>query len=296
MDDVIIIGGGPAGLAAAVQLKRFGLEPRIFEPLGAGGLLWNAHRVENYPGFPGGVSGPDLARLIAAHAESAGVRLSPERVVELAWDEGRFRVTTAAGAYSSRFAVVASGTKPRVLTDFGIPDPIRTKVVYEIRSLSDVEGARIIIVGGGDAAFDYALNVGKNNAVVILNRGGDVKCLPLLYERAMACPKIRYVTNAVVRAVSVAPEGALSVQCSGPGGGFTLGAEYIIGAVGRDPCADFISERLVERMPDLERRGVLHFAGDVKNGMCRQTAVAVGDGVMAAVRVHRALKGNRERK
>lgn len=292
---MIIIGGGPAGLAAAVQLKRYALEPRVIESGSAGGLLWNAHRVENYPGFPDGVSGRDLARRFVAHARTAGVRMTPERVVGLDWDDDHFRLTTPAGVYRSRYAIIASGTKPEALAGFDIPEVVRTKVFYEIQSLLDVEGARIVVVGGGDAAFDYALNLGGKNAVIILNRSSDAKCLPLLYERAMACPKITYRANATIAAMSVTPEGGLSMECADRGGSITIRADYLVGAVGREPQVDFISEVVAARFSDLEQSGVLHFVGDVKNGMCRQTAIAVGDGVLAAMRVYQTMKGSRDR-
>ncbi len=295
MDDVIVIGAGPAGLSAAVQLKRHALDPRVFESGESGGLLWNAHLVENYPGFPGGVSGRELARLFAAHARVAGVRVTPERVVALDWDRDHFRVITSSDEYRAPFVVVATGTKPRTLADVEIHGAARDKVFHEIKPLLDLEGARVAVVGGGDAAFDYALTFGARNTVAILNRGKSPKCLPLLYERTAACARIVYRAETSIGAVIVTPEGDLRLQCCSPAGPVTLNADYVVAAIGRDPQVDFISAGVAERMPDLERRGVLHFAGDVKNGMCRQTAVAVGDGVLAAMRVHRALKGNRER-
>jgi thioredoxin reductase (NADPH) len=278
-------------LAAAVQLKRYGLEPCVFEAETPGGLLWSANLVENYPGFPGGVPGRELARLVAVHAVSAGVDVTPELVVELAWEDGHFRAATTAGACRAPFAIVASGTKPRELADFYIPSGVRDKILYDVRSIVDVHDARIVIVGAGDAAFDYALNLGRRNAVVLLNRGESIRCLPLLYERAAVCARISYRATAAVAALGVATDGSVAVECVGPDGRFTINADYLIGAIGREPRLDFVSEDVEERIADLERRGVLYFAGDVKNGMCRQTAIAVGDGVLAAMRIGRAVKG-----
>jgi thioredoxin reductase len=288
---VIIVGAGPAGLSAAIQLERYAIPARLFESDTAGGLLWNANHVENYPGFPSGISGRELAARFAEHAESAGVRVTLERVVELDWEDGFFRAATSAGVYRSKRAVIASGTKPRLLEGLTIPDSLAKRVHYEVRSLLDVEDARIVIVGSGDAAFDYALNLGRKNDVAILGRGAGSKCLTLLLERARACPRIAYHANTSIASLSAAPEGRLEVKCSGALDGSTLVADYLVGAVGRDPRLDFLAERIRETSSDLEERGLLCYAGDVKNGMCRQTAIAAGDGILAAMRVYQARKG-----
>jgi thioredoxin reductase (NADPH) len=293
-DEAIIVGGGPAGLSAAIQLERYAIPARLFESDSAGGLLWNANLVENYPGVTPGISGRELAERFAAQAAACGVRVTPERVIELDWDDGFFRAATPAGAYRSRRAVIASGTRPRSIDGLEIPDALSRKVFYEVKPLLDVEGARIVVIGSGDAAFDYALNLGRKNDVVILGRGERPSSLPLLVERAAASPRIVYHASALVTSLASAPEGRLSVKCSGALDGATIEADCLICAVGRDPRIDFLSERLRERSPDLEKQGRLYYAGDVKNGMCRQTAIAAGDGILAAMRIYQSLKASRD--
>ena len=92
--EIIIIGGGPGGITAAIQLKRYRLEPLLLERRELGGLLWNANLVENYPGFPNGVTGEKLIRLMRKQIERIGVNMAHEEVVKVDWEGERFKVTT----------------------------------------------------------------------------------------------------------------------------------------------------------------------------------------------------------
>jgi thioredoxin reductase (NADPH) len=288
IDDVLIIGAGPAGLAVTLQLKRYGLIPRLFERSRPGGLLWNANRVENYPGFPGGISGPDL---VHAFLQQIGeVEITREPVTGLTWEDNLFHAKTPAGIYAARIAVIASGTKPCLLTDFVIPHELRARVVYEIAGLLNEERKKIVIVGNGDAAFDYAINLARKNTVIILNRGEQVKCLPLLLDQAQACHNLSYRPGTVIDTLAGCPEGGMTVECSSPLGQTVYQADYVVGAIGREPQLDFVSTSMLERSAELEKRGILHFVGDVKNGIFRQAAIAIGDGIRAAMRIHQAVK------
>ena len=289
-DDVLVVGAGPGGLAAAIQSRRHGLSVRLCECARPGGLLWNAHRVENYPGFPDGIPGPDLARAFLRQADAAGVSITAEEILKLDWEDGLFQAHTATATYAAKAVVVASGTRPRPMAGIRIPETLRERVAYEIAELLPLSGKRIIVVGGGDAAFDYALNLGQNNSVTIVNRGEEVKGLALLKERAQACPKIDYRPGTIVRALKVRPGGGIAAECSDPHGSFILRADYLVGAVGREPRRAFISVSLLKRSSTLERRGIFHFVGDVKNGIFRQTAIAVGEGIRAGMGTAQALK------
>lgn len=290
MDDVLIVGAGPAGLAAALQLGRYGIRPRLLEGSRPGGLLWNANRVENYPGFPGGISGPDLVRAFLDQTEH--IQITREPVLELTWQDGVFKAATPFGGYQAGTAVIASGTKPNPLTGISIPETLHSQVIYEIAALLDEAGKTMTIIGSGDAAFDYALNLARKNSVIILNRSDQVKCLPQLFDQAQTCQRITYRPNSAVTRIDSDTAGGMFVECSSPDGSYRLQTDFLIGAVGREPQLDFLSRTLEERTAELEKLGILHFAGDVKNGMCRQTAIAVGDGIRAAMLIHQRLMEN----
>ena len=291
INDAIIIGAGPAGIAAGIQLKRYGLEPILLERGEIGGLLVNANLVENYPGFPGGIPGPALVQRIKQQTKDTGLAIKHEEVTKLDVKEGNlFLVETTKNVYYSRIAVVATGTVPRRFKDFVIPPGLEAYVFYEVYPLLGISGKTITIVGAGDAAFDYALNLARNNQVTILNRGRDLKCIPLLWERTKAEPKIEYRENTAISSLKPHPTSGLQVECSTLDGIVTLTTDYLIGAIGRDPALEFLSSDVVALAPDLEAVGLLYFIGDVKNGLYRQTSISVGDGVRAAMQIYRKLK------
>ena len=290
VEDVIIIGAGPGGLATALQLHRYGIDPHIFEQNKIGGLLRNANLVENYPGFPGGISGPKLVNLFEEQIQGFSFKITPERVIKLDHDDNQFLVATSKQVYQSQIVVVATGTKPRVFSDLEIPGELIDQVFYEVYPLLDLQGKHIAIVGAGDAAFDYALNLGKANDIHILNRGEQISCLPLLWERAKANPRITYLANTQVTRLSATPDRRLLLECNTPAGADSIIAHTLIGAIGRDAQLDFISSQFSQKAIQLESSGNLYYVGDVVNGLYRQTAIAVGNGILTAMKIYRYLK------
>jgi len=192
---VAIIGAGPAGLAAAIQLKRYGIDPLLFEAEAVGGLLRNANLVENYPGFPGGIPGLALVRLFEQQLQGQGVTITCARVTGVSEGGGVFRIAAGAHAYRSQVLVLATGSQGLPFQDFTIPPEVASRVVYEILPVMGLAGKRFAIAGAGDLAFDYALNLGKRNEVLILNRSDATRCLPLLKDRASRKPNISYSEN-----------------------------------------------------------------------------------------------------
>lgn len=290
LEEVIIIGAGPAGLATALQLKRYGINPLIFERDQIGGLLHNANLVENYPGFPGGISGPELVRIFKDHVRVNSLRIKPKNVDGLTHHDGVFQVVTSDRSFQARIVVIATGTKPRIFTDFEIPDDTRELIFYEIYPLLDRKEQRIAIVGAGDAAFDYALNLGKRNDVLVLNRGEEISCLPLLWERAKDIPSITYLPNISISRLESNPGHDMLLECSTPNGPKSIQVDMLIGAIGRDAQLDFISGQFSKKAIQLVSHGDLYYVGDVTNGLYRQTAIAVGDGILAAMKIYRRLE------
>lgn len=285
----IIIGGGPAGITAAIQLERYGLEPLLLEKRELGGLLWNANLVENYPGFPNGVSGEKLIGLMKKQIERIGVEVKREEVVQADWRQGRFEVVTQQASRSAEYLVVASGTKPRPLPDVIAPKA-RSRVFTEVWPLLKEKEKRVIIIGAGDAAFDYAIHLAKKrNVITILNRGETVKCLPLLFERAARETRIIYQAGIAVSEVGAEEAmGRLKVRCETreKRDSILLYADYVLFAIGRIPNLDFLSEEIRQRERELVNAGRLYFIGDVKNDAFRQAAIAAGDGLRAAMEIY----------
>lgn len=288
--EVAIVGAGPAGLAAAMQLVRFGLQPLVFEKDAVGGLLRNANWVENYSGFPGGISGRSLVRRMERQANRIGVAVIFEAVLRLDYSASRFTLETARGRYSAEILVVASGTIPRPILDFQIPPELKNRCLSEIWPLLELHDKRIAIIGAGDAAFDYALNLARANEVILLNRDSLSNSLPLLHQRAAACPKITYHTNTVVQALHSNGADGLLVHWTDKSTSGVFAVDYLITAIGREPATDFISKSMMQQSASLQQHGKLYFVGDVHHGLNRQTAIAVGEGILAAMKIYHSLQ------
>lgn len=290
LHEVAIIGGGPAGMAVALQLRRYGVDFLLFERAALGGLLRNAHWVENYPGFPRGISGPALVRRMKEHLRIGGIGFVHSEVTQVTDQPGLFHLSTPLGDICARVLVIATGTKPRLFTDFDIPSHLQARVLYEVHSLADVAQRRIAIVGAGDAAFDYALQLSRRNQVLIFNRGEHPACLPLLWERAAQSRRIIYHAGTRIVRLAEHPTGELLLDGINPSGPLQFRVDLLIGALGREPCQDFIADEFRAAAGALEAQGRLYWIGDVKNGIERQTAIAVGDGIRAAMKISRWLK------
>jgi thioredoxin reductase len=285
-ENIVIIGAGPSGIAAAIQLKRYGLDAAIMEGNKIGGLLRNANLVENYPGFPDGISGQDIIPLLQSHLERLAIMTLMENVLELDYDGSRFIMRTDKRVLYPKTVIVASGTKPVEFSDIVIPDDIKNKAFYEVAPILNEKGKRMAIVGAGDAAFDYALNLSRNNQVTILNRKRTVDCLQLLRQRAQLSTEISYCGNTSISGIAAMPSGEICLECVSGGETTALKAHYLIFAIGRQAKLDFLSDRLKNGIAQLEADGRIYFIGDVKNGIFRQASIAIGDGIMAAMKIY----------
>lgn len=287
---VVIIGAGPAGLAAAMQLTRQGQQVLVLERRRVGGLLWNANLLENYPGFPQGISGPDLAQLFQRQAERLQVQVDHEEALRTTFQEGVFRIETDKRVLTASCLVAASGTTPRQLSAPAPAPGVEDRIFSEVYPLLGRKDLKVLIIGAGDAAFDYALNLADQNQVSILNRGSEIKALPLLVERAAAHPRIAYHAHQPVNSIHLTDRGDLQILAGGTADQRSYQADYIIAAVGREPETSFADPSIIKRSGKLIDQGRMYMIGDVANGNHRQTAIAVGDGIHAAMRIAENLQ------
>ena len=280
--EIVIIGAGPAGISCAIQLKRFGLEPVLVEKDVAGGLLINANLVENYPGFPSGITGDELAELFRRQLTRFSITLRRIEVTEVDYNERNFIIKTDNNKFEPEIVIVASGTMPEKLNS--ISEDVKDRIFYEVKSLKSLKGKEISIIGGGDAAFDYALGLSLHNNVTIIYRKNNPSCLPLLFQRAKKQQSIRFLKNCVLEEIGKDEE-KLILQCSADND-FQIYADYVVAAIGRKPNLGFLSERLVNAYRQEKQIEHLYFIGDVIRGFYRQVGIAVGDGLCTAMKIY----------
>lgn len=258
-EKVVVIGAGPAGLAAAGQLKLYGINPLVYERDEPGGLLLNACSVINYPGIPEGISGRELVKLLPLPE-----RLAFNEVTDLYRKNTLYHVESETGIVTALAVIVASGTTP---VRISVPGVAEDCVHYDVRKLPGSSGGSVAVIGGGDAALDYAISLSSGFTVNVYARGDFLKAVPHLLEKA------RKISGITLHPKSL-PKNSFSEN-------------LVVVAAGRTARVDFISEKLLSSPP---ADGSFHMCGDCRNGMYRQTAIAVGNGVEAAMKTARYLK------
>ncbi len=198
---VVIIGSGPAGLTAALYTARAQLSTVVITGSRLGGQIATTHDVDNFPGFPEGVQGPELAERMRAQAERFGARFDYDLVTEVDFSRGTpFIVKTHGTTYSADAVIVTIGASPRQLGIPGENEFIGRGVSY--CATCDgffFRGKEIIVVGGGDSALQEAIFLTKfANSVTIVHRRDELRASIALQTRAFANPKIRFIWNTVV--------------------------------------------------------------------------------------------------
>ncbi len=277
--NVIIIGAGPAGIACAIQLKRYNINTIVLEKDKIGGLLKNANLVENYPGFPNGINGEKFVQLLKKQSQSNKLDVKYEIVESVEFLDDTFSINTNKKKYHSKYLVIASGTRPIVPEVPFIQDNIKSKVFFEIYKLGQIKNKNIAIIGAGDCAFDYALNLGNNNKVIILNRSNLIKALPILHDRVSKVENIKYFNNTTVQEIDTIDK-QLNLILKNTDESFLV--DYLLIAIGRETNLDFIDK-------DLLKNPNVFQIGDVKNEQFRQTSIAIGDGTFTAMNINNIL-------
>ena len=256
----------------------------------------NANLVENYPGFPGGIRGMDLVERFSKQLDALDIKVTRAEVELVSKSGDGFRIKSDIGDFSVRAVIVASGTRPKESLLRGSDGLLGSKVFNELveMPLTKIAGKRVVIIGGGDAAFDYALNLQSRGSDVTIVSRSEPKCLSLLRARAEA-GGIEVATRIVPEQVKVVP-GGISLQCSRGRDRVGFSVDYILLACGREPNDEMLSptlRRQVGKATEIPVTNVpgLYLAGDLVRGRHRQTGIAVGDGIRAAMLVEEYLLG-----
>lgn len=283
-----IIGAGPAGISAAVQLCRSDFPVTLFEGGKPGGLIRNAWRVENLPVCPV-TSGPQVADQLVGRLVQSGADMVPTDADRVEYDpgQGHFVVHCRLGVYRFHTLVVASGTRPK---PWPLLDEAETEVKSHLYRHVDGIGAgggSWAVIGSGDAAFDYALSLHeKGRTVFLILRGEQAKALPLLQREVCARKDgITCLTRSICTELTPGQGKPVRMRMQTDGGLKILEVDGLVGAIGRIPSMDFLSESILMQSAELNRSGRFFMIGDVNGGRLRQAGIAVGQGLQAAMRI-----------
>jgi len=298
--ELIIIGGGPAGLTAAIYAARGGLKPLMFEGYGAGGQLMITTDVENYPGFPEGIMGPDLMQRFREQAVRFGADIETVDVSRVDLSEPPFRVWTDDGEYRAKAIIVSTGASARWL---GLESEMRLRG-YGVSSCATCDGfffrdKEMIVVGGGDSAMEEALFLARLAAkVTIVHRRDHFRASAIMAERALAHPNVRVRWNAEVEEVlGEAAVEAVRLRDTVTGETEVIPAAAMFVAIGHDPTTGLFRGQL-----ELDEAGYIvtdgtstsvegvFACGDVQDTVYRQAITAAGSGCMAAIDAERWLE------
>jgi thioredoxin reductase (NADPH) len=300
--DLIIIGGGPAGYTAALYAARANLSPLVIEGFAFGGQLMITSDVENYPGYPGGVLGPQMMQDFRAQAERFGAEYLTDDVTDVDFSERPFRVMVGDDEYLARAVIVATGASARQL---GLESERALQgkgVSYcAVCDAAFFRQKNVVVVGGGDSAMEEAVFLTKfADKVTVVHRRDEFRASPIMLDRARANSKIDFITHAVVDEV-LGQEGkvtAVTIRDVNTDETRVIPADGLFVAVGHDPNTKLFLDQL-----DHDEAGYLltqpgstatniegvFAAGDVVDHTYRQAVTAAGTGAMSALDAERFL-------
>ncbi len=299
--NVIVIGGGPAGYTAALYAARANLEPLVIEGFQWGGQLMITSDVENYPGYPDGVLGPEMMIEFRRQAERFGTEFITDDVTKVDFSERPFRVWVGDDEYHANAVVIATGASARWI---GIESEERLKG-RGVSACATCDGAffrdkHIYVVGGGDSAMEEALFLTRFGArVTIVHRRDEFRASQIMLDRARGNEKIDFITNAVVEEV-LGDEFITGLRLRNTQTGETWDVEAggLFVAIGHDPNTKLFLDQL-----DHDESGYLiteprssatnvpgvFAVGDVQDHVYRQAITAAGSGCMGALDAERFL-------
>jgi len=300
--EVIIIGGGPAGLSAGLYLSRARLNSLLIEKGLVGGQIVNAERVENYPGFPEGISGFELAQLMHQQATKFGLEtlLAEATGIELKGEEKVVKTTD--GNFTARAVIIASGSERSKL---GIPGE-KEFTGRGVSYCATCDGAffreqAVAVVGGGNAAITEALDLTKfASRIIVIHRRQQLRAARILQEKAFAEPRIEFLWDTVaeeiegeevvkrlrLRNVSSGEKSVLDVAGVFISVGFQPNTAFVKGVLSLDAAGHIITNEKMET----EIPGTFA-AGDIRQNSIQQAIAAAGDGATAAIYAERFVRG-----
>ncbi len=298
--DIAIIGGGPAGLAAGLYASRALRSTVLFEGGVLGGQIATSDRVENYPGFPEGVGGFELAMAMHQQSEKFGMETVYARVSDLTvLEDGRFFVQTDGGGdFIARSTIVTAGADPNKL---GVPGEVElTGKGVSYCATCDAaffKGMEVVVVGGGDAAVEEAVFTTRYaSKVTLIHRRDELRAQKVLQERAFASPNMEFIWDSVVEAIhhnSTETEvEAVTVKNLKSGETSRLPVSAVFIFIGQTPNSNLLEglvpldagkHACVNAWMETPVPG-LFVAGDVRADAARQVVSSAGDGATAAIR------------
>jgi thioredoxin reductase (NADPH) len=301
MERLIIIGSGPAGLTAAIYAARANLAPLVFAGYQYGGQLMFTTEVENYPGFPNGILGPELMESFRAQAERFGAKIENVDVTRVDFARRPFRVWAGDDEYEADSVIVATGAAARWL---GIPGEERLRG-RGVSTCATCDGAffkdrHIVVSGGGDSAMEEALFLTRfGSKVTVVHRRDAFRASKIMADRVMAHPKIEVIWNArVVEAKGEYHLHGLVLEDVKTGERRDFEADALFIAIGHDPLTAIFAGQL-----ELDAQGYIvspdgvhtnvpgvFVAGDVFDIRYKQAITAAGTGCKASLEAERYLE------
>ena len=305
---VIIIGSGPAGLTAALYTARANLKPLVFEGSQPGGQLTITTDVENFPGFPDGIMGPELMDLFRKQAERFGAECYFEHVTRIDFSKKPYRVWVADKEYQSESIIIATGATAKML---GLESE-KELMGFGVSACATCDGfffkeKKVLVVGGGDSAMEEANYLTKfASEVVIVHRRDEFRASKIMIDRAMSNPKIRVLWNSSIQEIFGSQEkGVRSVMIKKTDSDekFEEKCDGVFMAIGHKPNTELFSKTLemddsgyliTKKDSTLTNIDGIFACGDVQDHVYRQAITAAGSGCMSAIDAERYLESSSE--
>jgi len=304
MHDVIIIGSGPAGLTAAVYTARAGLDTLVVEGMSAGGQLMITSDVENFPGFPDGIQGPELMQRMRTQAEKFGAAFKSGDVTAVSFSDENRSVSVGEETIEAKSVIIATGSSSRWL-GLESETALRGRGVSGCATCDGFFFAdkEIAVIGGGDAAIEEATFLTRfASKVTVVHRRDELRASKAMQEKAFGMEKIVFEWDSVVEEILGVDEGKVTgivVRNVKTDETKTIPLEGVFVAIGHDPATAAFSDQI-----ELDERGYVvvkdgthtsapgvFAAGDVKDKRYKQAISAAGSGCMAAIDAFKFIEG-----